>query len=284
MSSTERRDTDGRRSAVAEFFSTNAANWRSRYSARDFDSDEYQLRARLALEWLEALARAPAADLLEIGCGAGVQARDAAAMGWRTVGMDMAKGMLQQAAEGGSPPHWIAGQIEALPFPPASFDAVLMNGVIGYLADPTGALRTVRQLLRPGGHLIISWVSPRELLLHQCSRVISAVPVALYRTAKRLLRGRAPLVAAEPGFYDRYFMRWTPIDFLALLDREGFQVRAQRSQNFGQFRFMGKSLWPESVDIEITHLCSWLSDRSMLGFLRASARTHIVLAQTSAEA
>ena len=42
-----------------------------------------------------------------------------------------------------------------LPFAPASFDTIAMSGVIEHLIDPIRALVALKELLAPGGHLLV---------------------------------------------------------------------------------------------------------------------------------
>ena len=57
----------------------------------------------------------------------------------------------------------------------------------------------------------------------------------------------------------------------------GFQLVRIRSQNFGQFRFMGKAIWPERFDMLLSGALAWCADQPFLGGLRRGARTHIAL-------
>jgi ubiquinone/menaquinone biosynthesis C-methylase UbiE len=148
-----------RQSAVAGFFTARSSQWREIYRRRDFDGRNFQLRAAIALEWLESVRPAHDPRLLEIGSGAGAQAAQAHARGWRVHCVDSSLGMLQQAAAENPGPTWILGDANSLPFEDGEFDAVLLNGVIGYVADPVQTLTEIRRVLRPGGHLVISWAS-----------------------------------------------------------------------------------------------------------------------------
>jgi SAM-dependent methyltransferase len=243
-----------RHRAVAKFFSENAASWRDRYATQSFDAHQYQTRAEIAMSWLGSPATPARRRLLEIGSGAGVQAALAARQGWDVMAVDLSPVMLQQAAQQIRGPRWIAAAAEALPVRPGTFDVVLMLGVIGYVVDPSRTLECVRALLRPGGRLIVAWRTERPPLLERVGSSVSAVPQWLYLGLKRAIGGRLDPVGYGGGFYDVFDRCWPPEDFLRLLERAGFGVVHVRGHNFGVFRFVGKALWPESVDVRLTRV------------------------------
>lgn len=120
------------------------------YYVRTETQDERSFAERVALieRW-----RKPG-RLLDLGCGPGTFSIAARARGWTTVGLDInatsvahcrARGL---EVIGGAFPHpALAGQ---------SFDVVAMNDFLEHLTDPVGALRTVHDLLAPGGVVFIS--------------------------------------------------------------------------------------------------------------------------------
>lgn len=50
---------------------------------------------------------------------------------------------------------YCCGESEALPFPDATFDGVLVNEVLEHVVDEAATLREIRRVLRPGGHLAL---------------------------------------------------------------------------------------------------------------------------------
>ena len=273
---------DERQSAVMQFFSENAESWQEMYSGDHSDPYNiilYQARSRVALSLLDGLNRNGGSWLLDLGCGPGVQAELAAILGWKVVAADVSVGMLNQAAKKFNQPRWVAGRVEDLPFRPHSFDAVFMLGLIGYLPNPAQGLQVVRKCLHSGGHLIISWKG-RRIILNEISRTVSALPRWLYRRLKAFITGRpVPVSRGVPkkSFYDRYCEFWTEREFCDLLEGEGFKVVALRGVNFGRFRFMGKTLWPKSVDIYLSHFLERLSGYRLFAWLTRWSQNHIAL-------
>lgn len=101
--------------------------------------------------------------VLDVGCGTGVHAREAArrvGRGGRVVGLDPNEGMLAVAASSAEPVQWRRGVAEWLPFPDASFDHVISGFVLMFLTDPQRALAEMMRVLAPGGRLTVTtWTS-----------------------------------------------------------------------------------------------------------------------------
>jgi SAM-dependent methyltransferase len=93
------------------------------------------------------------AQVLEVGCGPGDDARRLAARGHRVTALDI------EAHEGwAEPPEgvtFIEASAERLPFPDASFDAVIERDALHHVGEPGRALREMRRVLRPGGVALI---------------------------------------------------------------------------------------------------------------------------------
>lgn len=102
--------------------------------------------------------------ILDIGCGAGVDAIVAAIMTGSegsVVGLDVTPEMLAQARQNLKKTSlenviFQEGSAEELPFPDASFDVVISNGVFNLVIDKLRALREVFRVLMPGGRLMIA--------------------------------------------------------------------------------------------------------------------------------
>ena len=93
-------------------------------------------------------------DLLELGSAGGFLLEAARRRGLRARGVEL------------SEPAWrfsveelgldvFRGQLEDAPFPAASFDLAVADNVLEHTTDPLEVLRRLRELLRPGGHLLL---------------------------------------------------------------------------------------------------------------------------------
>ena len=101
----------------------------------------------------EALARIPpGSDVLELGCGPGVDAV-LLAEGRRYTGVDLSPVMMSLARDRAPAATFLEGDLTTLEFPDASFDAVVSLYVFGHLpaAEHEPTFRRVFRWLRPGG-------------------------------------------------------------------------------------------------------------------------------------
>jgi arsenite methyltransferase len=109
----------------------------------------------------------PGEDVLDIGCGAGMDTLVAAQMTGQkgtVTGIDMTPDMAakarRSAAEMGlSNVTIVDGSAERLPFRDASFDVVISNGVIDLIPDKDAVFSEIARVLRPGGRIQLADVT-----------------------------------------------------------------------------------------------------------------------------
>lgn len=97
------------------------------------------------------LREAGATTLLEIGAGHGISGRFFADQGFDVVCVDLSPELVERCRANGLTAH--VQDFAALEFPPASFDAVFGMNCLLHVprADLDGVLRSVRNVLAPGG-------------------------------------------------------------------------------------------------------------------------------------
>lgn len=114
-------------------------------------------------------------DVLDVGCGAGVEVVRFARGGARVTGVDVAEQAAALTRENvrqqGLTAGVVVGAAERLPFPDASMDFVYAHGVVQYAADGRQVVEECRRVLRQGG-LAMFQVYNRVSWLHLLSRVM----------------------------------------------------------------------------------------------------------------
>jgi len=113
-------------------------------------------------EWaphiVDAAGVAPGQAVLDVACGTGVVAREAAQrLGGRgkVVGLDLNEGMLAVAERLRPDLEWRQGDAADLPFAAASFDVVLCQAAMMFFPDRAKALREMARVVTAGGTVAV---------------------------------------------------------------------------------------------------------------------------------
>jgi arsenite methyltransferase len=122
----------------------------------------------------------PGEDVLDVGCGAGMDSLVAAQMVGATgsvTGIDMTPQMVAKAqgsvAEMGlGNIRIVEGSAEHLPFDDASFDVVISNGVIDLIPDKDAVFSEITRVLRPGGRIQLADVTIQRPVSEESKRDI----------------------------------------------------------------------------------------------------------------
>lgn len=104
------------------------------------------------LNWTESLDIGRGTRLLEIGCATGALSRHLARTA-RVTAVDQSGQMVAAARQysAGNNPHFITGDIHALPLADRQFDYVIAASVINIVKDPQHALAEMQRLVAHGG-------------------------------------------------------------------------------------------------------------------------------------
>jgi ubiquinone/menaquinone biosynthesis C-methylase UbiE len=185
--------------------------------------------AAIRLAMWDALGNAPEARVLDLGAGTGRIGEAFTAAGDAYIGVDASARMLARFTEkvtsrGEAPPALAQADGRALPFPAASFDAVLMVQVIGGAVGWRGILSEARRVLRPGGSLVLGKaVGPLDGLdarmRAQLSLILAETGVAMHRRGAAREDALAWLASSARRTSAVVAARWeamqSPRDYLA---------------------------------------------------------------------
>lgn len=108
----------------------------------------------------DAAGLGPGQRVLDVACGTGVLAREAAGRvgpSGAVTGLDRNEGMLAVARREAPGIEWRPGRAEALPFADGAFDAVISQFGLMFFEDHLAALKEMWRVLRPGsGRLAVA--------------------------------------------------------------------------------------------------------------------------------
>ncbi len=107
---------------------------------------------------LAAAQLLPEHTVLDVGTGTGFLAEGAAKIARKVIALDFSEAMLSEARAklGGRNVEFKIGNVEQIPLPNESIDAVIANMVLHHCQRPEIAVKEMARVLVPGGRLVIS--------------------------------------------------------------------------------------------------------------------------------
>jgi demethylmenaquinone methyltransferase / 2-methoxy-6-polyprenyl-1,4-benzoquinol methylase len=155
---------DGKRRYVRKLFATIADRYDLITVLLSYGRDRYWKRRLVAMAGAGSTTRA-----LDLATGTGDIAFALQASAARVVGLDVTLRMIELArakAGKGSSPSFLVGDMQALPFPSASFDLVTTGYGLRNVPDLAAALAETSRVLKPGGQLLsLDFNRPANLLI-----------------------------------------------------------------------------------------------------------------------
>ena len=130
----------------------------SRYSAGtmnevEFGRERFRRLDRSLRELAPRLVEGSGGRLLDVGCASGRLAREFLDRGWRAEGVELLPRLAERARSEGVTVH--VGDFTRLELPAGSYDLITMFHVIEHFELPLDAVVKCRDLLRPGGLLVL---------------------------------------------------------------------------------------------------------------------------------
>jgi len=106
---------------------------------------------------LEAVRLRPGTRLLDVASGPGAVAAEAASRGAGSVGVDLSPRMIELAQRLHPAIDFHEADVERLPFPDHTFDAVVCAFGLGHFPQPELAVADCVRTLSPGGYIAFAW-------------------------------------------------------------------------------------------------------------------------------
>ena len=149
---------------VAELKKVHRAVW----AAGDYASVAEVIDEAPPRDLLAHAVVAPGHDVLDVAAGTGNIAIPAAAIGARTVGLDLTPELFETArrreSRYGVTVNWVAGDAEDLPFEDESFDRVLSAFGVMFAPRHEVAAKELARVCRPGGRIgLVNWTPEGQI-------------------------------------------------------------------------------------------------------------------------
>lgn len=138
-------------------------------------------------------------DALDVGCGDGLLARKLVGRAKHVTGIDKSPDMIacaRESAAGHPQLTFVEGDFLAVELPRAEYDFVCSVTTIHHMDFETALVR-MRELLRPGGTLVVVGLA-REASVTEWATLIAAAPIVRITKVLRRARGPQGMPVADP--------------------------------------------------------------------------------------
>lgn len=180
------------------------------------------------------------ADVLDIGCSAGLITEEIASSARMVVGIDVDVESLACAVRQSGRPRFVAASGEQLPFGDGRFHAVVCNHVYEHVRDAAQLMREIHRVLRPGGACYFAGGHTLQLIEpHYRLPLLSWLPRPVASAWLRLLgRGDA--------YTERFVAPWNLAALLAPFTDVRF-ISTDLLREPERFGFRSFARWPAGV-------------------------------------
>lgn len=225
---------------VRSYFDNASTSWGQRYQQppRGMADVDLLMRRRNIHELLQPILDSATKPLqvVDVGCGSGDVLAGLSREKMQVIGMDFSPEMVRQASITHPQDRFLAGDATRLPLRFDCADVAVSSGVIEYIPNPLAAIAGIVAIIKPGGHLIISFPNRKSVFRHLLKAERGLEQAA--HKAKNSLR-RKP--ASNGNGQSRYQHRqWSVREVTALLRRAGLVVEVVRINTYGPWGRLGR--------------------------------------------
>ncbi len=265
---------------VNQYFDSESVFWKEIYQDKNnVYSVIHQQRQEITLHFFDGLNLSKDSRILEIGCGAGLITTAIARRGYKIEALDSVQAMIdltKKHAKELNLEHLIEAKvsdINALPYPDNSLDAIITLGVLPWLPDVKTPLREMSRILKPGGYIILN-VDNRYRLNH----LVNPFRMPALEKPKFVLIRLLEKSGLRKSSHSPRPKLYRIKEFIEHLDSVNLNVIRQKMFGFGPFGFMRMELFPGSGGVKVHHFLQRYADRGF-PILRSTGAQTVFLAR-----
>jgi SAM-dependent methyltransferase len=254
---------DDQQAPTDAYFSGVADYWGEVYAHDGLQGLVYRERLETVLAWVDALRLPSGAEVLEVGCGAGVATVALARRGLAVESTDSSPDMVARTADRVAAAG-LAGAVRLgaadahdLPHAGGRFALVLAVGVLPWLHSPERAISELARVLAPGGHAIVT--ADNRWRLNALVEPVQSPLVGPLRLLWHVVRPRRPRSPAATA------RMHSPRRLDRMLRGARLAPSRRITLGYGPFTFLGRAILPDGPGLRLHLRLKRLATRRVLG-------------------